>query len=160
VYSGLGWVSWGHFLGTNTLANAQRTFRSFSAARAYVRQQGLRSNSEWRAWCAAGKRPADIPAAPDTVYRGRGWVSWRDFLGTGNVRRRSFAAMRTFVRRLGLRSSSEYRRAKRDGHIPEDMPLRIERHPAWKGWADFLGRSYTGRAPKTVAPARARAHRG
>jgi hypothetical protein len=82
VYSGLGWVSWGHFLGTNKVANVNRTFRSFAAARAYVREQGLRSSTEWRAWCGAGKRPADIPAAPDAVYRGRGWVSWRNFLGT------------------------------------------------------------------------------
>jgi hypothetical protein len=82
VYRGHGWVSWGHFLGTNVVANVNRIFRSFAAARAFVRKQGLRSNAEWRAWCGTGNRPADIPASPDAVYRGRGWVSWRDFLGT------------------------------------------------------------------------------
>jgi hypothetical protein len=165
VYSGLGWVSWGHFLGTNTVASARRTFRSFAAARAYVRKQGLRSNTEWRAWCAAGNRPADIPAAPDAVFRGRGWVSWRDFLGTDNiapsrVRRRSFAAMRAFVRRLGLSAASEYRQAKRDGRIPKDIPLMIERHPEWKGWTDFLGPSYAGSRRPVTHQARKRGRRG
>jgi hypothetical protein len=70
------------------------------------------------------------------------------------ARRRSFAAMRAFVRRLGLRSDSEYHRAKRDGRIPEDIPMEIEQHPEWQGWADFLGPSYTGRAP--TAPTRRR----
>jgi hypothetical protein len=154
TYRGCGWVSWGHFLGTNSVATSKRNYRSFVAARAYARKQGFRTQTEWRAWCASGNRPADIPALPYKVYRGRGWVRWGDFLGTdnvhpGRVRRRSFAAMRAFVRRLGLRSVAEYRAAKRDGRIPEDILAKIERHPDWNGWADFLGPSYTGRAPTT-----------
>jgi hypothetical protein len=54
--------------------------------------------------------------------------------------------MRAFVRRLGLRSAAEYRAAKRDGRIPDDIPLKIERHPDWKGWADFLS-SRPGEGP-------------
>ncbi len=165
AYRGRGWVTWGAFLGTNAVANSMRTFRSFAAARAYVRQQGFRNSNEWRAWCAAGNRPADIPALPNKVYGSQGWVSWGDFLGTGNihpsrVRRRSFAAMRAFVRRLSLRSSGEYVRAKRDGRIPGDIPLRIEEQPEWKGWADFLGPSYAGRRPPAASPARNRPRRG
>jgi hypothetical protein len=88
-------------------------------------------------------------------------LGWGDFLGTGNVhhsriRRRSFAAMRAFVHRLSLSSGREYRRAKRNGHIPADIPAMIQQHPEWKGWADFLGPSYTGRAPT----ARTRSRRG
>jgi hypothetical protein len=152
AYRGRGWVSWGHFLGTNSIATFKRTYRSFAAARAYVRKQGLRNRHAWSTWCEAGNRPADIPSRPDRTYVGKGWVSWGDFLGTGNiaasrVRRRSFAAMSAFVRRLGLRSGGEYVRAKRAGRIPGDIPTMIQRHPEWKGWADFLGPSYTGRAP-------------
>jgi hypothetical protein len=158
-------VSWGDFLGTNTVATFNRTFRSFAAARAYVRKLGLRSRDEWPTWCTSGNRPADIPTRPHIKYAKHGWVSWGDFLGTGNVhparlRRRSFAAMRAFVRQLGLCSGAEYRAAKHDGRIPEDIPLVIQQRPEWKGWEDFLGRSYTGRATKAVAPARARARRG
>jgi hypothetical protein len=152
TYAGKGWVNWGDFLGTNTVATFNRAFRSFAAARAYVRKLGLRNRHEWQTWCAGGNRPADIPTRPHVKYAGKGWVSWGDFLGTGNVhpariRRRSFAAMRAFVRRLGLRSGAEYRAAKRDGRLPADLPVRIENWPEWKGWAEFLGPSFTGRAP-------------
>jgi hypothetical protein len=158
AYRGRGWMSWGQFFGTNSVAPSKRTFRSFAAARAYVRKQGFRDEKAWRAWCAAGKRPADIPALPYRIYRGRGWVSWGDFLGTdnvhpGRVRRRSFAAMRAFVRRLGLCSKGEYRRAKRDGVVPKDILLHVEEHAEWKGWADFLGPSYTGRRRPATRPA-------
>lgn len=80
TYKGAGWVSWGKFLGTNSVALYNRTFRPYEAARDYVRAQGVRTSKEWRVWCAAGKRPADIPGAPDLIYRGRGWISWTDFL--------------------------------------------------------------------------------
>ena len=164
-YRGRGWVSWGHFWGTNTVSSWKRRFRSYSAACTYARAQRLRTRAEWSAWCAAGNRPADIPAAPDAVYRGKGWVGWGDFLGTGNIhhsriRRSNFPAMRAFVRRLGLSTGAEFVRAKRDGRIPKHIPTRIDQHPNWKGWADFLGPSYTGRRRPATRRPRKRGRRG
>ncbi|MBI4509473.1 MAG: hypothetical protein HY698_07535 [Deltaproteobacteria bacterium] len=143
VYKNAGWTTWGRFLGTNSVHQTKRKFRSFEDARAYVRKQGLKDNKAWRAW-SRGRRPADIPGAPDQAYRGRGWTTWGDFLGNGKVypkriAKRSFAEARAFVRALGLTSATEFRRAKRAGRIPEVIPLTIFRHPEWKGWADFLG---------------------
>jgi hypothetical protein len=165
AYRGRGWVSWGDFLGTNSVATFRRTYRPFAATRAYARKLGLRDRRAWSTWGAAGNRPADVPARPDRTYAKKGWVSWGDFLGTGNVaasrvRRRSFAAMRAFVRRLGLYSGGEYVRAKRDGRIPGDIPTMIHRHPEWKGWADFLGPSYTGSSSPAMRRARTRSRRG
>jgi hypothetical protein len=164
TYRGRGWISWGHFFGTNAVSTSKRTFRAFAVARAYARKLGLRSHRAWISWCAAGKRPADIPAAPYKIYRGRGWASWADFLGTSNlapsrVRRRSFAAMRALVRQLSLPTGAEFVRAKRDGRIPKDIPTKIDQHPEWKGWADFLGPSYTGRRPRP-RPTRTHGRRG
>jgi hypothetical protein len=165
VYRGRGWVNWGQFLGTNSVATFQRTYRSFAASRAYARKLGLRDRRAWSMWCVSGNRPADIPGRPDRTYAGKGWVSWGDFLGTGNVhssrvRRRSFAAMRASVHQLGLCSGGEYVRAKRDGRIPIDIPTMIQRHPEWKGWADFLGPSYTGSRRAATRQTRKRGRRG
>jgi hypothetical protein len=165
AYRGRGWTSWGEFFGTSSVASYKRTFRPFAAARAYMRAQGLRHFAAWRAWCAAGHRPDDIPSVPYRTYRGQGWVGWGDFLDTdyvhhSRIRYRSFAAARAFVRRLGLRTRGEFLRAKRDGRIPQDIPLSIHKHPDWKGWVDFLGPSYAGRRPRAAIPARKRARRG
>jgi hypothetical protein len=144
TYRDSGWMSWGEFLGTGSVAVYQRSFRPFRAARAYVRAQKLADNKEWRAWCAAGRRPADIPASPDQVYRDKGWVSWGDFLGNRKVHPsrkawRSLPQARAVVRRLGIRNRAEFLKAKRAGRIPDDIPLMIERHPDWTSWRDFLG---------------------
>ena len=95
-YGGKGqWDSWGEFLGNGVVATALRTYRSFEAARAFVRSLRLRSNPQWRAYLRGEvdglpPLPDDIPHAPDNHYRDHGWLSWPDFLGTapGKPRRK------------------------------------------------------------------------
>ena len=144
TYKNRGWVSWGEFFGTGNLAPYQREFRSYQAARDYVRKQGLVDSKDWRAWCAAGKRPPDIPGAPDAIYAGKGWVSWGEFFGTGNIhpgrlQRRPMREAQTLVRKLRLRTKTEFMRAWHEGRIPKDIPLTIDRMPGWKSWSSFLG---------------------
>jgi hypothetical protein len=61
---------------------------------------------------------------------------------------------------LGLPTGAEFVRAKRDGRIPKHIPTRIDQHPDWKGWADFLGPSYTGRWGPASRRTRTRSRRG
>lgn len=144
TYRDRGWVSWGEFLGTGSVAVYDREFRAYAEARAYIQNVGIADSRQWRAWCASGKRPADIPASPDRVYRGKGWTSWGEFFGTGNVHRGrihycSLSDAQAFVRALGLQNKSDYERAWHEGKIPTDIPLTIDRTPGWKSWASFLG---------------------
>jgi hypothetical protein len=144
TYKDEGWVSCGEFFGTGSVALYNRTFRSYASARAYVRSQGLVDSKDWRVWCAAGKRPPDIPGAPDQIYAGKGWVSWGEFFGTGNVHparlnRRPIREAQRFVRKLGIRNKTEFMRAWHEGRIPKDIPLTIDRMPGWKSWSSFLG---------------------
>ncbi|MDO8541491.1 MAG: hypothetical protein Q7S40_13715 [Opitutaceae bacterium] len=75
------WRGWGDWLGTGTLAPSDRKFRSFEAARAFARAQGFRNGKDWIAWSKhPGNRPPDIPGSPATYYKGKGWISWPDFL--------------------------------------------------------------------------------
>jgi hypothetical protein len=87
-YGDRGWVSWGDWLGTGTIASSQRKFRPFREARAFVRKLNLKSEAEWRTYFKGKlpqkeRLPEDIPAHADRTYAGRGWVSWGDWLGTG-----------------------------------------------------------------------------
>ena len=64
VYAEGGWAGLGDWLGTGRVASYLREYRSFAEARAFVRSLGLKSHSEWSAYCKSGKKPEDIPAAP------------------------------------------------------------------------------------------------
>jgi superfamily II DNA or RNA helicase len=77
-----GWISWADWLATRTIATNQRQYRPFNEARAFVHGLGLRTANEWRAYTKLGKKPADIPAAPQRTYAKNGWLSWRDWLGS------------------------------------------------------------------------------
>jgi superfamily II DNA or RNA helicase len=80
TYKDLGWKGWGDWLGTGTVGPRNHVFRSFDAARLYVRTLGLTSGAEWRAFCKSGQRPSDIPSTPDQVYKDAGWDGFNDWL--------------------------------------------------------------------------------
>jgi hypothetical protein len=61
-----------------------KEWRSFEAAREYVRLLGIRNLKEWHAYSKSGKRPNDIPANPNKIYKDE-WISLGDWLGTGSI---------------------------------------------------------------------------
>jgi hypothetical protein len=127
VYAGKGWVSLGDWLGTGVLATHLRSRRPFKKARAYVRELGLKSFSEWRGYCKSGKKPDDIPANPQRAYAKMGWTSWGDWLGTGRIADRDrvyrpFEKARDHVRSLGLRTGAAWIAFTRSGSLPPDIP--------------------------------------
>ena len=147
VYAKAGWMGFGDWLGTGTIATLDREYRSFTKARALVRNLGLKSQAEWKSYIKSGTKPADIPKGPDTVYAGSGWVSWGDWLGSGVIasdlrKYRSFARARAFVRRLGLKSGAQWRKWYKCSGRPADIPTNPNRtyvDAGWAGWNDWLG---------------------
>jgi 3-mercaptopyruvate sulfurtransferase SseA len=154
TYANDGWAGWGEWLGTGRVSNQLRQFRSFKKARAFVSRLGLKSGTEWRAYCKSGKKPTDIPANPDQTYAEDGWSSWGDWLGTGTVapnlfQYRPFKKARVFVRGLGLKSESEWRAYCKSGKKPTDIPANpgnTYAEAGWLGLGDWLG---TGRRRDT-----------
>jgi len=151
------WKGWAHFLGygppLERAAGTTRTDSSlpFAEARAFVQalNPGLQKVEDWRKWAKSPDRPENIPADPSHTYKGKGWVSWSDWLGTGRRKRivagdivRPFAEAREFARSLGLGSAEEYKTRARSLDFPADLPASPERHycdKGWLGWPDFLG---------------------
>src|SRR5205823_4683962 len=82
--------------------------------------------------------------APSSVYRGKGWMGWADFLGTKNLRgsQRPFEEAREFARRLGLRNVRQWhvwaRSAKRPSDVPAN-PKLVYAKKGWIAWGDWLG---------------------
>ena len=157
TYAGEGWNGVGDWLGTGTIAPFLREYRPFGEARAFVWALGLKSRSEWRAFCsdalpAKGRLPMDIPRAPEQVYAGEGWNGFGDWLGTQTTATylrvyRPFLDARAFVRTLNLRNQTEWRlfcKGKMPGKVafPKDIPVACDRvysEEGWAGFADWLG---------------------
>jgi len=79
-YKNKGWISWGDFLGTGTIAPQNKTYVDFESARSFVSELGLDSVDDWHSYSKSGKRPSDIPSNPDKKYQDQ-WKGWDDFLG-------------------------------------------------------------------------------
>jgi hypothetical protein len=84
-YQDKGWVSWGDWLGTGSIAPKDKVYRPFIEARAFVRGLGLQRKDDWGIWAKSDARPADIPAAPSRTYCDEGWAGWGDWLGVVNL---------------------------------------------------------------------------
>ena len=123
-------------------------WRSFEAARTYAQHLGLPGQDAWIKWCkTSGHLAYDVPADPRKAYKGK-WVSWGDWLGTGNVEGgqtkqfRSFADARAIARSLHLSSDRAWYRWCSEGKRPEDIPFspqQVYAGQGWAGWVDFLG---------------------
>ncbi|XRB05242.1 methyltransferase domain-containing protein [Pycnococcus provasolii] len=155
TYASSGWLSIGDFLGYAVGKHAKKTkdckFRTFEAAREYVRTFGLKGTEEWEAWRKSGARPHDIPSDPYAKYVSSGWLSYGDFLGyavgkhakkSKECKFRTFEAAREYVRTLGLKSVMEWREWRKSGARPHDIPSKPAKTYASSGWlsiGDFLG---------------------
>ena len=76
IYAEKGWEGYSDWIGTYTVANQLKEFKSFSDARKFVQKLELKGENEWREYFISGKKPNDIPTAPDRIYKNKGWKSW------------------------------------------------------------------------------------
>jgi superfamily II DNA or RNA helicase len=81
AYINDGWVSFGNWLGTDTISNFNKVYLPYNEAREFVRKLGLKSNMQWREFSKSAKKPDNIPTNPQTKYKNNGWYDWADFLG-------------------------------------------------------------------------------
>jgi len=124
---------------------SKTVFRSFIAAKKFVRKLRFSGRRQWQEYCKSGNKPKDIPNWPDAVYKNKGWISWNDFFGTDYVATylreyKSFFDARKISQSLNVRNQSEWRLIAKKGKLPKGIP----RDPPtvykkeWKGWADWL----------------------
>ena len=157
TYRKLGWNGMGDWLGTDTVANQYREYRTFISAREFVVNLKLKNQKEWRMYCKGciknlPKLPKDIPGDPGQIYKNQGWAGYGDWLGTGTLAPRliiyrEFNAARDFVRSLSLKDDCEWKlfckgKLKRKGVLPLDIPKapqHVYAEDGWSGLGDWLG---------------------
>ncbi|MEY3422693.1 MAG: hypothetical protein RIR48_3018 [Bacteroidota bacterium] len=120
---------------------------SFEEAREFVQKLNHKNLKEWIVYCKSGEKPRDIPTKPNRTYGQQGWISWGDWLGTGNVapflkEYKSFEEAREYVHTLKLKSNKEWKDYCKSGQRPDDIPAspdKTYKQYGWKGWGDWLG---------------------
>ena len=129
------WISWGDWFGTGRVQSQLIKYRSFEDAREYVHKLNIKSSEEWRNYIKSGKKPDDIPSNANNTYRNKGWVSWGDFLGTGNVHEKNFLPLkeakivaRKLQKELGIRTRKDWINAHHAGKIPKNLPIDIYKY--------------------------------
>jgi superfamily II DNA or RNA helicase len=147
VYKNDGWKSLGEWLGTGVIAPRLRNYKLYDEAKQFVHSLGLKSYSEWLQYCKSGKRPVNIPALPQNTYKGKGWIGFGDWLGTGVIsfRKRSympFEEAKQFVHALNLKNSEEWKfycKSENMSHTIPKAPDQYYKNKGWKNWKDWLG---------------------
>jgi hypothetical protein len=159
------WISWPIWFGKINVKNDLQHYKRgnwmcFDEARNFVRQLELHSINDWIAYkngemSQLPPLPKNMPKNPQQVYMDKGWRNWRDFLGNSYL---AFEEARTFVRQLGLQSSTEWKKyvtGKRQSEgfppLPSNIPKRPRDHyqdAGWCGWRDWLGYNHLSRFDK------------
>jgi hypothetical protein len=147
VYLREGWKGIGDWLGTGVIAPRFREYLPFVEARVFVHKLGIKNRNEWNEYCKSGKKPDNLPNAPEQKYKHDGWISMGDWLGTGTIATqlreyRSFEEARAFVHKLGLKNRDEWNDYCKSGQKPDDIPNKpdaVYLREGWKGIGDWLG---------------------
>lgn len=139
--------TWGEFFGTNKKHNIEqtRTYLSHEDAIIYLKDKGIKSMSDWKKKYECGEIPNNLfPKRPYRFYKKRGWISWGNFLSTGNVQNGkidyvSYDDCKKFAKNNNIKSQSQWRKFK-------NKPTNIPKAPHlfytnWNSWLDFFDRT-------------------
>jgi len=139
------WVTWGDWVGSGKVSTQGRKYLNFEEARSFVRSLKLKGKDEYVVWAKSSDRPVDIPSAPARIYKTE-WVSFGDWVGTGNVAThqrvfRSFEEARAYVRTLKLKGKEDFMAWTKTNDRPSDIPVspRVTFKEEWISWGDWLG---------------------
>ena len=139
IYKDKGWKGYGDFLGNGNVASYNMKFLTYEEARDIIRPLNLKNLKQWKEYCKSGKKPKNIPSVPYHFYKNKGWISFRDFIGTDIL---TYEEAIRFVHPLNIRGWSEWKEYCKTGKKPKNIPSnapKAYKDKGWKSWPDFLG---------------------
>eukprot|EP00947_MAST-08B_sp_MAST-8B-sp1_P005967 g5967.t1 len=154
VYKDWGWVSFADWMDYPAPHGPHRPLKPYKEATEFVRSLKLKSNNDWIAYCASGKRPIDIPSHPDKSYKNTGWVSWPDWMGyeykrgdecRGRHEFLPFEEARAKIHTYNFKCIKDWKTWRRKGKGTDKIPGcpdQIYKHKGWVSWPDWMGYEY------------------
>ena len=140
------WKSLPDWIGTNEGWKGYE-WKSYEESKKFVHSLKLNNRGEWRDYFKNNELPDGIPTSPERTYKNEGF-SMGDWLGTGNVSNQNkeflpFEEARDYVRRLNLKSGSEWKNyiksSKYNKSIPKAPGLLYPEYISMGDWLGFLG---------------------
>ena len=160
VYAGKGWLGFGDFLGTGTIAPGSQKYLPFNEARKFAKSLKLSSSAAWYEYNKKVGLPDNIPVTPDRKYKNEGWLGFEHWLGKSSwpntlEHSRPFEEARKFVRSLKIKNSTEWRDFVKSEQKPEDIPAypeRVYKDVGWVSMPDWIGQYNVAKGYKTWLP--------
>jgi hypothetical protein len=81
VYNDKGWKGFKDWLGYETIRKNSFNFLPYNDAKIFVHRLNLSNENAWKDFKRLGTKPENIPAKSETVYKGKGWKGFKDWLG-------------------------------------------------------------------------------
>jgi len=136
AYLDQGFISMPDFLGYDSMF---QEWMPFKKARDFARSLKLKNEREWENYCNSPQKQKDIPKTPFNVYKDQGFISMPDFLGYDSKFQEwlEFEDAVLFVRKLKLKSTSEWREYKKSEIYNKLIPKAPNNHYKGKGWISF-----------------------
>ncbi len=133
-----------------------KNWLSYEDAKDWVKQKGIKSETQWRKFKTSNALPSNIPATPEEAYR-TNWLGWGDFLGTDRrapvKNMKTFSEARDFVRGLKLKDSRAWRTYIKKEDCPEDIPSNPDKfYEEWISWMNWLGTEETAKRKRNWLP--------
>jgi len=129
----------------------KKQFRDYNQARKFIHTLKLKNEKEWMEYKRSGKKPNDIPASPNMVYKNKGWIGLGDWVGTGRVanQNQKFKKIKDTIKisqKLGLQSRQEWYQYVKKHKLPDGVPRApdtvYKKTNEWTSWGDWLGTGY------------------
>ncbi len=117
VYTG-DWKDYDDWLGVQ-----HRAYLSFTDAKKFVSILIFDYQSEWKEYCKSGKKPKNIPAKPNLIYK-KQWIDWDNWFGAFDREYLSYEDQKKFVSTLNFESSSDWTKYAKSGKKPKNIPAK------------------------------------
>ena len=130
----------------------RKKFLPYEEAIKFSRKLGLLSINSWKKFSSSIERPKNVPSEPHITYKNKGWINYDEWLNISENKNKSefdkigkfvsYLESKEFVKNLGLKTHSDWKRfckyGNRPNYIPSE-PNNTYKNSGWESWSVWLG---------------------